>query len=199
MRNGHYFYNLSDNYELVKIMGNNMTENTKQNKLTEVLFAVYLIAIVWILLFKLGVHFSYMGNSRIINLLPYREPLFLHGKFDWSETIMNVLIFVPLGIYVGILFKRWKVGKKLFLVFITSLIVEVFQYILAIGAADITDLINNTIGGIIGLMIYIGIEKAVKNPVKAQKFINVIATIGTFTMIVLLFLLKTNHLGIRYQ
>lgn len=168
-------------------------------KLTQVLFVIYLMSLVWILLFKLGVHFSYVGSSRIINLLPYREPLFLNGKFDWSETFMNVVIFVPLGLYTGILYKRWSIEKKLFLVFSTSLIIEVLQYILAIGAADITDIINNSLGGIVGLMIYIGIEKVFKSRVKAQKFINIIATIGTITMIVLLFLLKTNHLGIRYE
>jgi glycopeptide antibiotics resistance protein len=68
-----------------------------------------------------------------------------------------------------------------------------------VGASDITDVINNTLGGIIGLMIYIGIEKVSGNSAKTQKFINIIATIGTVSMILFLFLLKTNRLGIRYQ
>jgi glycopeptide antibiotics resistance protein len=36
--------------------------------------------------------------------------------------------------------------KKLFLFFLISLICEVLQYILNIGASDITDIINNTLG-----------------------------------------------------
>ena len=60
---------------------------------------------------------------------------------------------------------------------------------MGVGASDITDIINNTLGGIIGLMIYKGIEKVFKNSVKAQKFINIIATIGTILMILLLLLL----------
>ena len=79
-----------------------MKEINKQDKLTYVLFVVYLIGLIWILLFKLGVHFSYMGNSRSINLIPFSEPLMLNGKIDFGEIIMNVLIFVPIGIYAGI-------------------------------------------------------------------------------------------------
>ena len=174
-------------------------EDTKTNKLTYVLFTIYLIALTWILLFKLGVHFSNMGNSRSINLIPFRELLILNGKIDFAEMIMNVVIFVPLGIYAGIVFKRWITAKKLFLFFLISLIIEGIQLILALGVFDITDIINNTLGGIIGLMIYEGIEKAFKNSGKAQKFINLLAAIGTFLMILFLFLLKTNHLWIRYQ
>jgi len=75
--------------------------NNVTNRLTTVLFIIYLIAICWILLFKLGVRFSYMGN-RSVNLIPFREPLILSG-----ENILNVVIFVPLGVYAGILFERW--------------------------------------------------------------------------------------------
>jgi len=178
---------------------NNIIDNNKLNKLTYVLFAVYLIALFWILVFKLGVHFSYMGNERSINLIPFSEPVILNGRIDFGEMIMNVLIFIPLGMYAGIIFKRWIIGKRLFLFFLISLIIEGFQFIMAIGAFDITDIINNTLGGIIGLMIYIGIEKVFKNSFKAQKFINLVATIGTISMILFLFLLKTNKLGITYQ
>lgn len=176
-----------------------MNDNNKANKLTTLLFVVYLIVLFWILLFKLGVHFSYMENTRSINLIPFSEPVILNGKVDLSEMIMNVLIFVPLGIYAGTLFKRWITGQKILLFFLISLIIEGFQFILAVGAFDITDIINNTLGGIIGLMIYIGIEKVFRNGVKAQKFINIIATIGTVSMILFLFLLKTNKLWITYQ
>jgi glycopeptide antibiotics resistance protein len=174
-------------------------EDNKTNKLTIVLFIVYLIALVWILIFKLGVHFSYMGNGRSMNLIPFGESVIRNGEIDFGEIIMNVVIFVPLGIYTGILFRSWITGKKLFLFFLISLITEGFQYVFKVGAFDITDIINNTLGGIIGLMIYTGIEKVFKNSVKAQKFINIIATIGTIAMILFLFLLKTNRLGIRYQ
>jgi glycopeptide antibiotics resistance protein len=76
---------------------------------------------------------------------------------------------------------------------------EGFQFILKIGAFDITDIITNTLGGIIGLIIFGAIEKLFNNSVKAQKFINIIAATGTVLMILFLLLLKTNNLWIKYQ
>ncbi|HEU0143478.1 MAG TPA: VanZ family protein, partial [Nitrososphaera sp.] len=153
----------------------------------------YLIALYWILLLKLGVRFSYMGDRRA-NLIPFSEPLILT-----SENILNLVIFVPLGIYAGVLFKRWIFGNKLLFFFLLSLLVEGLQYILRVGAFDVTDIITNTFGGIIGLMIFKAIEKAFSNSVKAQKFINKIAATGTVLMILLLVLLKMNMLPVRYQ
>jgi glycopeptide antibiotics resistance protein len=178
--------------------GNRKDSSNITNKLTHALFIIYLIALFWILVFKLGVRFSYMGN-RSVNLIPFGEPLISNGKIDVGEIILNVVIFVPLGIYTGMLFEKWIFGKKLFFFFLISLIVEGLQFILAVGAFDITDVITNTLGGIIGLMIFKAIEKAFNNSVKAQKFINIIAAIGTVVMILLLLLLKMNMLPIRYQ
>jgi glycopeptide antibiotics resistance protein len=138
-------------------------------------------------------------ENRSVNLIPFSEPLIINGKSDFGEIIMNVLIFAPLGVYTGMLFKEWFFGKSLFFFFLISLIVEGLQFILRVGAFDITDIITNTLGGIIGLMIFKAIEKVFKNRVKAQKFINIIASIGTVLMLLFLVLLKTNNLWIRYQ
>ena len=172
---------------------NNMKENNKTNKLTNVLFIIYLIALCWILLFKLGVQFSYMGN-RSVNLVPFND-----GKIDVGESILNVVICVPLGIYAGVLFKRRTFGTKLFFFFLISSMFEVLQFLLIVGTFDITDIITNILGGVIGLMIFKAIEELFNNSVKAQKFINIIAAIGTVLMISLLVLLKMNMLPVRYQ
>lgn len=81
-----------------------MKEQSKSSKVTKgwtsLLFIIYLIALYYILLLKLGVRFSYMGE-RITNFIPFSEGMLLS-----SENIMNVVIFLPLGIYAGILVKR---------------------------------------------------------------------------------------------
>src|SRR4249919_1466005 len=97
----------------------NMKDNNSTNKLTIVLFVIYLIALFWILLFKLGVQFSYMEN-RNVNLIPFND-----GKIDVGEIILNVVIFVPLGIYAGVIFKRRSFGTKLFFFFLISSMFEV--------------------------------------------------------------------------
>jgi glycopeptide antibiotics resistance protein len=167
--------------------------NNVANRLTTTLFTIYLIALYWILLLKLGVSFSYVGTRRA-NLIPFREPLILN-----SENVLNVVIFVPLGIYAGILFETWSFGRRVLLFFLLSLIVEAVQYIFRLGAFDVTDIITNTLGAVIGFMLFIAIQKAFDSTAKAQRFINIVATIGTVLMITLLLLLKLDMLPVRYK
>jgi glycopeptide antibiotics resistance protein len=136
--------------------------------------------------------------DRRVNLTPFREPLIVNGKID-VEAILNVVIFIPLGIYAGVLFKKWTFGNKLFFCFLISVMFEALQYVFRVGAFDITDIITNTFGGIIGLIIFGAVQKVFNNSVRAQKFINIIAAVGTVLMISLLLLLKMNMLPIRYQ
>ena len=178
-------------------MAEQPNDNKISNNLTRILFTIYLIVLGWILLLKLGVQFSYM-EKRNLNFIPYND-YFMQGKIDAAETILNILIFVPLGIYAGILFKKWTTGKKFLFFFLVSLGFEALQFILKIGAFDITDIINNTLGGIIGFGIFKTIERILNDNRKAHKLINLFATIGTIVMIALLVLLKMNMLPIRYQ
>jgi glycopeptide antibiotics resistance protein len=183
----------SNSMDLQRNRVNNSTLADETSRLTTVLFTIYLIALCWILLFKLGIHFSYM-EKRSLNLIPFNEPSILH-----IENILNIIIFIPLGIYTGVLFARWKYAKRILFFFLLSLIIEGLQYVLRIGAFDVTDLITNTAGGIIGLLIFLVIETAINNSVKSRRFINIIAATGTALMILLLVLLKLNMLPVRYQ
>lgn len=166
----------------------------KITKVTKLLFTIYLIALVWIILFKLSLSFEDLGHMRSINLIPFNESLVLNNKLDFSEIIMNVIIFMPLGIYIGILCPNRSAGRKIFLFFLVSLLCEVFQYILGVGASDITDIINNTVGGIVGLLVYFGLVKIFKDRLKAQRFINVLAGIGTTLMVVVLAVIVVSNM-----
>jgi glycopeptide antibiotics resistance protein len=176
----------------------NRNSNFSANQLSKSLFIIYLLALLWILLLKLGVQFSYM-KTRSVNLIPFGQPMMTNGKPDFSEVVLNVLVFIPLGIYAGMLFRKWTFIKKLFFFFSVSLVLEALQFILKIGAFDITDLIANSSGAVIGLMTFYGIVRLFNNSIKAQKFINVVAAIGTVLVISLLLLLKLNMLPVRYQ
>jgi glycopeptide antibiotics resistance protein len=177
------------------IIGN---ENKITGRITNTLFVVYLLALIWILLFKLGVEFSYMKN-RNVNLIPFRDFFDTEGTLDVAEIIMNIIIFVPLCVYAGVLFRAWSFSKKILFFLLVSSLLEGIQFMLKIGAFDITDIINNTLGGITGLILFKVIDKVFNDRIKSQKFINMIAAAGTVIMISLLLLLKLNMLPVRYQ
>ena len=61
------------------------------------------------------------------------------------------------------------------------------QFILAIGATDITDLIGNTFGGILGIGVFYLFSKVFKN--KTNNIFNILALIATILLIVLISIL----------
>lgn len=171
---------------------------SKGDIFTIALFIIYALVLVWILLFKMGVQFSYMPERRV-NFIPFREAILYNSKPDLPEIILNVIIFVPLGIYAAILFRSWNFGKHLGFFLMTSFLFEALQFLLKIGAFDITDILTNTFGGIIGLLVFKGTERLFDSGLKAQKFMNGVCALGTAVVVLLLTLLKWNMLPIRYR
>lgn len=98
---------------------------------------------------------------------------------------MNIIAFVPFGVYIAMLKPNWSFLKKVAPIALTSLLVETMQYIFAIGAADITDFIGNTVGGIIGIIIYLIAYKLFKTNIRTNKIFNIIALIGTIGFMIL--------------
>ena len=68
-----------------------------------------------------------------------------------QEHIMNVAVFIPIGILQAIVLKGVKWWKVLLVGTGVSLMVEVMQYIMMRGYCEIDDVIHNTIGCLIGI------------------------------------------------
>ena len=162
-------------------------KDNKQYNLTRILFAVYTLILAWILLFKMSFSIDELYKNRSINIIPFMGSVIVNGKIDTSEIINNIIVFIPVGIYVCMLKKDWSILKKISVGFFISLGIEVLQFVLAIGATDITDLIGNTLGGIIGIGVFYLFSKVFKN--KTNKIINILASIATILLIALISIL----------
>lgn len=167
-------------------------EKTKQQSLTTVLLVVYLFVLTWIILFKMQFSIKELDHLRNINLIPFHESVIVNSRIDLSEIYDNVLVFVPFGLYVSMLKNNWTFLKKVALIASVSLAYEVLQFIFAIGASDITDLIGNTFGGIIGIGIYFVLRKLFKTDLKTNKILNIVALMGTICVVILLAILVIN-------
>ncbi len=165
----------------------------RADRLTKTLLLIYLTVLGWVILLKLSVQFSYM-EERKISLIPFEN-----GYYSMMETIMNVVIFIPLGVYLGLLFREKTFGLKLLSFFLISLLLESMQYILRIGTFDVTDLLTNTTGGTLGYLVFWVLLKSANNLSTTHKIINIISAVGTMIIVCLLILLKLNLLPIRYQ
>ncbi len=161
----------------------------KKEKITLFLAILYLIILTWIIVFKMQFSFENLYTIRHINLVPFGESVIINGKVDFNEIIDNIIVFIPVGLYFQMLKRNIKIGKKIGIIAGISLTYEIMQYVLAIGATDITDLITNTFGGLLGLGIYEVFYRFCKNEEKTNGILNVLAMIGTAFVVALLLLL----------
>lgn len=109
-----------------------------------------------------------------INLIPFKSSAEVNGSFQLKEIIKSIIIFMPFGIYICMIKNKWNILKKVAPIFFTSLALEAAQFIFPIGAADITDLIGNTIGGILGIGVYVIFTKLYKE--RANDIVNFFAS-----------------------
>jgi len=120
--------------------------------LLSVLFVIYLVLLAWIVLWKLEV--PWIGEAallpRPIKLIPFVPNADAGGSAP-LEVFFNFLLFIPFGLYLGLLAPTWKWFTVAGMLVGASLVLEIIQHVLSIGSFDSTDVIVNTAGGLAGL------------------------------------------------
>ena len=122
-------------------------------KLYSILFIVYIIAMFSLV----GIpSINYIRTDFGFNFIPLLD-IVLSPK----TSLLNILLFIPLGIFLPMLWKENynnKFSKVLIFGFLLSLIIEILQ-IFTFRLTDINDLITNTLGTVIGYLIYMKLLK----------------------------------------
>lgn len=145
---------------------------TGVRRLVALSFVVYLVLLVWLVLWKL--HTPYIGDagSGSIKLVPFVSTA-TAGSSAPREALANVAVFVPLGLFLATLLPRWSwLGITAVAGFISASL-EVTQYAWGIGVADITDVITNTTGALVGCIV-VTVVRACKKV--AQHAVRVLST-----------------------
>lgn len=161
----------------------------RQMRWTQVLLVLYLAILVWVILLKCQTSLEALGlmQLRSTNLIPFGAPTEINGQPDYREAVLNLLAFVPFGMYLAALRPAWSWWKKLLPVFLFSLSVEVLQYGFAIGTSDVTDLLMNTLGGGFGLFVFFLWKKLLRE--WAIPVFHLLAAMGTAGLLLLLAML----------
>ena len=165
-----------------------------RNIFSRCLLALYFLLLIWLVLFKLKFNISSVLNyqQRSLNLIPFGSPSIINGRIIYGEMILNCIFFIPLGLLLNVNFKNVGVLFKVAFILVFSLTVELIQYIFAIGATDITDVITNTIGGFLGLKLYDLINRYVHN----KRLDAGIISVGT-VLLVLFIYIRVSHIVLR--
>ena len=109
-----------------------------------------------------------MGHESGYDLSFDFSRIFRSGSVS-AEMLSNLAAFIPFGFFPSEFLastKSFHAGRRLGLVTLTgfglSLCIECLQLVLHVGFFEVTDLVMNTVGGVLGAWISVGFRKVMK-------------------------------------
>ena len=125
------------------------------------LFIMYILFLIYFLVFsdwygRSGVlqeyHYNLVPFQEIKRFWNYRDQL---GMLAIMNLVGNVAIFMPLGFLRAVASEHRSFIRTSLDGFLFSLLVEIFQFIAKVGRFDVDDLILNTLGAMLGYIIFV--------------------------------------------
>ena len=126
------------------------------------LFCLYVVVLFYFLFFAERMGRPYSERAYHYNLVPFREiRRFLRYRDVIGmravlvNIVGNVAAFVPFGLFLPLLSaKCGRLWRTVFYSLELSLAVETLQLVLRVGTFDVDDLLLNTLGGMLGILLY---------------------------------------------
>lgn len=148
-----------------------MTVRNKQKKkhriVGKVFFVLYIAFLIYFLIFSERYGRQPGASAYQYNLVPFKEiqRFWVYRKqlgfvASFTNLAGNILIFVPFGFFLPLASKFRSLATTVFMSFALSLCVEMVQFMTQVGSFDIDDLILNTLGGLIGYVLFIRFHEA---------------------------------------
>ncbi len=136
---------------------------TKRQKMGWVIFLFYLILLAYFLFFS-----DYFGRGShskeeyAYNLVPFKEirRFIVYWRVVGFRSFLlnivgNIAGFMPLGFFLPVISRRSRHWfNTVLLSFLFSLCIETVQLVFKVGSFDVDDMILNTLGGILGYILY---------------------------------------------
>ena len=122
-----------------------------KRKLIIALFAIYILAVLWITLID-----REFGNRRAM-LVPFWEFANvikgIRRSFFIGQILGNLVMLMPLGFMLPII-KKVTLKQVLLIAFCFSVAIELTQFITGRGLMEFDDVFNNTVGAVLGYKVY---------------------------------------------
>ena len=130
-------------------------------RILQIIFIIYIFLLLRFTLFKYA-HITSLWDAfflrkREYSIIPFRATYGMIRGLSPLRLIENlagnIILFVPFGILLPLAFETKR--KTLLFGCMTSCLIEILQFVFAMGTADIDDIILNTLGTVFGYVIYI--------------------------------------------
>lgn len=157
-------------------------------------FVFYALFVICNILFKYVMPWDLLEEGRYFarsfNLIPFAD--LAAGNYNRLDVWGNIILFVPLGIYLP-LCRKYKFGKTVAASAAVSTVLEISQYLFAIGACDITDIIYNTFGCLLGFLCFRLLLTIFKNHERVKVFTAAVANLLLLFVALITFLIYLNN------
>ena len=123
------------------------------NKKMLVFFALYMLLLSYVTLFSRSENHSRAILLRIDSL---REALSTHSLEPLRHVFLNAIMFIPIGILIPMIYPE-EMDRFLYIAplgMMISVLIEATQMLLRIGQCDVEDIIANTAGAVLGLILF---------------------------------------------
>jgi len=133
----------------------------KKTLIINTLMYTYIVVVLFVTLMPLPIPFLNGTNNlflETVNLIPFRD-LRLNYYGAVREIFLNIIMMIPFGFLYPII-RKVGILKTVTVVFLFSLTIESTQLLsafwggLASRSFDVTDLITNTFGGLVGYLFF---------------------------------------------
>ena len=112
-------------------------------------------------------HYNLVLFKEIMRFWNYRDQLGIFSVF--ANLAGNILIFIPFGFFMPVASEHRNFFVTVMDTFLLSLIIEVIQLLTKVGCFDVDDLLLNTIGGVVGYIIFMISNVIRRNYVKKRR------------------------------
>lgn len=138
---------------LFMVVGKRINHRLKRQKPSAILFfadGLFLYYLLHVTLLSRSI-----GLRREVELIPFTNPELMNGEFHY--LIENILLFIPFGILLyRTLYaydRKCSMRAILLAAFLTSVLVELLQYVFSCGKSETDDVIANVLGALIGYIL----------------------------------------------
>lgn len=156
---------------------NNSTKERRNKRMKQAIFSVFIIYLIFLLSLTLfdpafgrggfkNMNYSFVSIENYLktssNFKPFKTILNYYYSYQIGTTSLstfiinnvgNVVVFMPFGIFIRLLYPKVKFIKFFFLMLGASITIELLQMITQSGSCDIDDVILNVLGALLAYII----------------------------------------------
>lgn len=160
----------------------------REVRLIRISLIMYLAVLFWIIALKCNLEQAVTESIIFASRMDLGERFAFYmskgiALSDIPDTVINVLIFMPLSMLLPFLIKKRPYILTVALCFFISCFFEILQILSTIGGFTYIDIINNTIGGALGALLHFCLVKHVQN----RKIIKILRVVIWLLSLVIVF------------